>query len=117
MDKSRPMSFAIVCLVMGGLMYTFFHLTYKEAAFSVVPLLQRTVHHSSGCSKCALGEGHPLSVLTIGYPGGKTRQLSLRPDQVPQVREAHEHYREFKRILEAIGELNQFLLRLDRENS
>ena len=80
-------------------------------------LLQRTIHHSSGCSKCARGEGHPLWVLTVGYPGGRTRQVSLRPDQVPQVRKAIEGYRNFKRGLEAISELNQFLLRLDREES
>ncbi|MCZ2156865.1 MAG: hypothetical protein LC114_23705 [Bryobacterales bacterium] len=80
-------------------------------------LLQRTVRHSSGCLKCARGEGHPLWVLTVGYPGGKTRQVSLRPDQVPQVRKALENYRNFKRSLEAISELNQFLLRLDREES
>ena len=79
-------------------------------------LLQRTIHHSSGCSKCARGEGHPLWVLTVGYPGGKTRQVSLRPDQVPQVRKALGHYRLFKRTLEAISELNQFLFRLDRED-
>jgi hypothetical protein len=80
-------------------------------------LLQRTVHHSSGCQRCARGEGHPLWILTVGYPGGKTRQVSLRPDQVPQVRKALEQYRKLKRILEAISELNQFLLRLDREES
>ena len=80
-------------------------------------LLQRTLRHSSGCSKCARGEGHPLWVLTVGYPGGKTRQVSLRPDQVPQVRRALQHYRKIKQSLEAISELNQFLLRLDREES
>jgi hypothetical protein len=80
-------------------------------------LLQRTIHHSSGCLKCARGEGHLLWVLTVGYPGGKTRQVSLRPEQVPQVRKALEHYRDFKQTLEAISELNQFLLRLDREES
>src|SRR5260370_26374273 len=74
-------------------------------------LLQRTVRHSSGCLKCACGDGHPLWVLTVGYPGGKTRQVSLRPDQIPQVRKALENYRNFKRSLEAISELNQFLLR------
>lgn len=80
-------------------------------------LLQRSVHHSSGCLKCARGEGHPLWVLTVGYPGGKTRQVSLRPEQVPQVREAIERYHACKQSLEAISELNQFLLRLDREES
>src|ERR1035438_1793423 len=80
-------------------------------------LLQRTLHHSSGCSKCARGDGHPLWVLTVGYPGGKTRQVSLRPEQAPQVRKAIKAYHDFKQALEAISELNQFLLRLDREES
>ena len=52
-----------------------------------------------------------------GIPGGKNRQLSLRPEQVPQVRKALQHYRKIKQTLEAISELNQFLLRLDRDES
>lgn len=80
-------------------------------------LLERTIHHTSGCLKCARGEGHPLWVLTVGYPGGKTRQLSLRAEQVPQVRKALATYQDFKQSLEAISELNQYLLRLDREES
>lgn len=56
-------------------------------------------------------------MLTVGYPGGKTRQVSLHPHQVPQVREAIQNYRQSKQSLEAISELNQFLLRLDREES
>ena len=80
-------------------------------------LLERTIHHTSGCLKCARGEGHRLWVLTVGYPGGKTRQVSLCLEQVPQVRKALEKYQDFKQTLEAISELNQFLLRLDREES
>ena len=80
-------------------------------------LLQRTVHHSSGCPKCARGEGHPLWVLNVNYPGAKTRQLSVRPEQVAQVRKALEHYRQVKETLEAISELNQQLLRMDRDES
>jgi hypothetical protein len=80
-------------------------------------LLERTTYHSGGCPKCARGEGHPQWVLNVGYPGGKTRQLSLRPGQVPQVRQALEHYRQVKETLEAISELNQQLLRLDRDEA
>jgi hypothetical protein len=80
-------------------------------------LLERTIHHSSGCPKCARGEGHPLWVLNVGYPGGKTRQLSIRPEQVPQVRKALDQYRQVKETLEAISELNQLLVRLDRDES
>src|SRR6266567_1797566 len=67
-------------------------------------LLQRTIHHSSGCPKCARGEGHPLWVLNVNYPGGQTRQLSLRPQQVPQVRKALQPYRIVKATIEAISE-------------
>ena len=80
-------------------------------------LLQRTTFHSSGCPKCARGEGHPQSVLTVNYPGAKNRQISLRPEQVPQVRQALDRYREMKDTLEAISELNQYLFRLDRDES
>lgn len=80
-------------------------------------LFERTIHHSSGCPKCARGEGHPLWVLNVGYPGGKTRQVSLRPGQVPQVRQAVDRYQQVKDALEAISELNQFLFRLDRDEA
>src|SRR5450631_166944 len=80
-------------------------------------LFERTIHHSSGCPKCARGGGHPLWVLNVGYPGGKTCQVSLRPEQVPQVRRALDRYHEVKEMLEAISELNQHLLRLDRDEA
>ena|SRR5258708_3883212 len=80
-------------------------------------LLERTTFHSTGCPKCARGEGHPQWVLNVNYPGAKTRQLSLRPEQVPQVRKSLERYRQVKETLEAISELNRHLLRLDRDES
>src|ERR1039457_3769181 len=78
-------------------------------------LLERTTFHSGGCSKCARGEGHPQWVLNVNYPGAKTRQLSLRPEQVPQARKALKRYQQVKETLEAISEINQYLLRLDRD--
>lgn len=80
-------------------------------------LLERTTFHSSGCPKCARGEGHPQSVLSVNYPGAKNRQLSLRPEQVRQVRQALDRYQEMKEALEQISELNQYLFRLDRDES
>ena len=80
-------------------------------------LFERTTFHSRGCPKCARGEGHPQWVLNVTYPGAKTRQLSLRPEQVPQVRQALQRYRQAKETLEAISELNQYLLRLDRDEA
>src|SRR5277367_4014219 len=80
-------------------------------------LLERTTFHSSGCPKCARGEGHPQWVLNVNYPGAKNRQLSLRPAQVPAARKALKRYQQVKETLEAISEINQYLLRLDRDES
>ncbi|MFI5091426.1 MAG: DUF6788 family protein [Terriglobales bacterium] len=77
-------------------------------------LLERTLlSHASGCAKCARGEGHSLSVLTVTYAGGCTRQFSLRREQVPEVRRWLDNYQRLKGGLEAICELNHALLRPD----
>ena len=74
-------------------------------------LFERTVHHSSGCTICAGGGGHPLWVLTVGYPGGRTRQISLRRQRVDEVRRWLGNYYKLREALEAICELNHALLR------
>jgi hypothetical protein len=77
-------------------------------------LLHRTIRpHGAKCAKCASGEGHPLSVLTVTYPGGRTRQFSLRRELVPQVRRWLDNHKKLKEMLEAICELNHHLLRKD----
>jgi hypothetical protein len=74
-------------------------------------LLQRTIRHRQGCPKCDRGQGHPVWVLAIGYPKGVIRHLSLRQQQVPQLRRYLKNYYQLKRTLEQICELNQQLLR------
>jgi hypothetical protein len=77
-------------------------------------LLMRTIrNHAEGCAKCASGEGHQLAVLTVSYPGGRTRQFSLRPKHVRKVRRSLANYQKLKAALEAICELNHELLRPD----
>jgi hypothetical protein len=73
--------------------------------------------HSSGCPKCARGEAHPQWVLNVNYPGAKNRQLTLRPARVPQVRKALDRYRRAMEILDAISEINQYLFRLEPDES
>ena len=77
-------------------------------------LIERTVfRHKANCEKCASGEGHPLLVLTVTYSGGRTRQISLRPEQAHDVRRWLDNYKNLKEALEAICELNHSLLRPD----
>jgi hypothetical protein len=74
-------------------------------------LLHRIIRHRTGCPKCARGEGHPVSVLAVGYPGGVIRQISLPPEKVAHVRRCLVNYRKLKAALEKICEVNQQLLR------
>jgi hypothetical protein len=74
-------------------------------------LLERVVRHKSGCPKCARGEGHQVFVLTVTYPGGRTRQFSVRRERVAEIRRWLTNYQELKEAIEAICELNHDLLR------
>ena len=74
-------------------------------------LLQRRIRHRSGCAVCARGKGHPVWVLTVSYPGGRTRQFSVRRERVAEVRRWLDNYHKLKEAIEAICELNQDLLR------
>jgi hypothetical protein len=76
-------------------------------------LIERTVRHTSGCTICVGGGGHPLWVLTISYPGGRNRQFSLRRGQVDEVRRWLGNYHKLREALEEICELNHALLRPD----
>ncbi len=76
-------------------------------------LIDRITRHSRGCPKCARGEGHPQTVLTISYPGGRTRQFSIPSDEVPRVRQWLSNYQTLKETIEALCEVNHVLLRPD----
>jgi len=81
-------------------------------------LLTRTIrNHARSCAKCASGEGHRLSVLTVSYSGGRTRQFSLRRERLAEVRRWLANYQKLKAALEAICELNHDLLRPHDEPS
>jgi hypothetical protein len=50
-------------------------------------------------------------VLSINYPGGRNKQISIRPGQKEQVERWLANYHKVKDQLEAICELNLALLR------
>jgi hypothetical protein len=77
-------------------------------------LLHRRIRHRSGCAVCADGGGHPVWVLTVSYPGGRTKQISLSAEQKTQVQQWLRNYRNLKDTLERICELNLQLLRPEK---
>jgi hypothetical protein len=74
-------------------------------------LLQRIIRHRSNCPKCDRGEGHPVAVLAVGYPGARIRQICLRKEQVAHVKRCLANYQKLKAAIEEICEVNQQLLR------
>jgi len=76
-------------------------------------LLQRIIRHRSGCAKCDRGEGHPVAVLAVGYPGRRIRQICLRKEQIAEVRRSLAKYQKLKAAIEQICEINLELLRGD----
>ena len=78
-------------------------------------LIHRRIRHRTGCAVCARGPGHPVWVLTVSYPGGRTRQISLSAEQKPLVQQWLRNYRTLKSTLERICELNQQLLRPEKK--
>ena len=78
-------------------------------------LLHRRIRHRTGCAVCARGPGHLVWVLAISYPGGRTKQISLSAEQKPLVQQWLHNYRKLKDTLERICELNQQLLRPEKD--
>src|SRR6266536_3074774 len=76
-------------------------------------LLRRRIRHRSGCAVCARGKGDLLWVLTVSYPGGRTKQISLSAEQKPLVQQWLRNYQKLKATLERICELNHKILRPD----
>ena len=78
-------------------------------------LLHRRIRHRSGCATCVKGVGHPIWVLTVTYPGSRTKQISLSSEQKPLVQQWLRNYRKLKDTLERICELNLELLRPEKK--
>jgi hypothetical protein len=78
-------------------------------------LLHRRIRHRSGCAVCAKGPGHPIWVLTVSYPGGRTKQISLSAEQKLLVQQWLRNYRKLKDTLERICQFNLQLLRPEKK--
>src|SRR3981081_2410591 len=64
-------------------------------------LLHRIGRRPRGGPKCARGEGHAVSVVTVSYPGGRTRQISVRRERVAEVSRWLSNYQKLKEAIEA----------------
>ena len=80
-------------------------------------IVERTVRcGGSGCH-CARGDGHPMTILTVSFAGGRTSQLSLPAALVPVAQRWVANYHAWWTIMEEVSALNRDILRQQRRQS
>lgn len=80
-------------------------------------ILRRTLRCGKPGCHCAEGDGHPAVYLSVTFPGGRTEQISLPPDLVPQAEAWVANYHTWWTVLEAVSAINRDLLRAARTRS
>ena len=68
-----------------------------------------------GC-RCATGEGHRATYLSVTFPGGRTEQISLPASLVPVAKRWVANYLRWWEAVEKVSEINRQLLRIRREH-
>ena len=77
-------------------------------------VLERTVRCGGPGCHCARGDGHPMTILTVSFAGGRTSQLSLPPELVPVAKRWVANYHAWWMIVEEVSALNRDILRQQR---
>ena len=77
-------------------------------------VLERAVRCGQPTCRCAAGERHAATVLTVSFPGGRTEQMSLPAAVSPTVREWVANYQRWWEIIEKVSAINRELLRAQR---
>lgn len=77
-------------------------------------ILERAVRCGQPNCRCAAGELHAASVLTVSFSGGRTEQMSLPATVLRTVREWVANYQRWWEIIEKVSAINRELLRVQR---
>lgn len=75
----------------------------------------RTLRCGKPSCRCARGEGHRATYLSVTLPGGSTEQISLPPHLVPLAKRWVANYRKWSKTLEKASDTNRQALRKLRE--
>ena len=77
-------------------------------------ILERSLRCGQPNCRCASGERHTATVLTVSFPGGRTEQISLPATVVRTVRGWVANYQRWWEIIEQVSAINRDLLRAQR---
>jgi hypothetical protein len=77
-------------------------------------ILERSVRCGQANCRCASGELHTATVLTVSFAGGRTEQMSLPAALVRTARGWVANYQRWWAIIEQVSAINRDLLRAQR---
>jgi len=77
-------------------------------------ILERSVRCGQPNCRCAAGELHAATVLSVSFPGGRTEQISLPATLLRTVRQWVANYQRWWAIIEKVSAINRELLRTQR---
>jgi hypothetical protein len=80
-------------------------------------IIERTVRCGGAGCHCARGAGHPMTILTVSFAGGRTSQLSLPAALVPVAKRWVANYHAWWTIMEEVSALNREILRQQRRQA
>lgn len=98
----------------------------RRRVLRALPSLQELVRGSVGerrvrCGKpgcrCARGQLHAATYLSVTFAGGRTEQISLPADLAPLARRWVANYRTWWKAVEKISAINRQLLRARRSSA
>jgi hypothetical protein len=78
-------------------------------------LVVRSLRCGKPSCRCAEGEGHRATYLSVTHAGGRTEQISVPLDLVPLVERQVANYRAWWDAIEKISAINRELLRAERQ--
>src|SRR5881296_402537 len=71
----------------------------------------RTLRCGKPLCRCAVGDGHRATYLSVTFRGGRTQQISLPARLVPLARRWVANYARWWNAVERVSEINRQLLR------
>ncbi len=77
-------------------------------------ILERSVRCGQPNCRCASGERHTATVLSVSFPGGRTEQMSLPAAVVRTGRGWVANYQRWWEVIEKVSAINRDLLRAQR---
>lgn len=77
-------------------------------------VVERRIRCGKPSCRCARGQLHGATYLSVTFAGGRTEQISLPADLVPVARRWVANYRAWWKAVEKISAINRQLLRAQR---